>query len=245
MEHQEAPPTACVPYYASFCLNLGSGQPVLHFPTSGPEVKLYLSHLPSGEILIIVNTSGLLRRYRHVWGHEEAANKSSLDLFHFLLCLCSSCPHMLAFPNLCLSRRPFLYHKEGVCHSSVDKESACNARDPGSIPGSGSSAGEGIGYPFQYSWASPAAQLVKNLPAMRDTWVKPWVGKILWRRERLPTPVFWLGEFHGLYRPWGRKELVSLRNITQSLLPDRILPKLYAFLSFPHLGEINIFYVHA
>ena len=34
----------------------------------------------------------------------------------------------------------------------------------------------------------------------------PWVGKIPWRRERLPTPVFWPGEFHGLYRPRGRKE---------------------------------------
>ena len=36
----------------------------------------------------------------------------------------------------------------------------------------------------------------------------PWVGKIPWRRERLPTPVFWPGEFHGLYGPWGLKELV-------------------------------------
>ena len=43
------------------------------------------------------------------------------------------------------------------------------------------------------------AQLVKNPPAMRD----PWVGKIPWRRERLPTPVVWPGEFHGLYSPWG------------------------------------------
>ena len=34
----------------------------------------------------------------------------------------------------------------------------------------------------------------------------PWVGKIPWRRQRLPTPVFWPGEFHGLYRPWGCKE---------------------------------------
>ena len=34
----------------------------------------------------------------------------------------------------------------------------------------------------------------------------PWVGKIPWRRERLPTPVFWPREFHGLYSPWGRKE---------------------------------------
>ena len=34
----------------------------------------------------------------------------------------------------------------------------------------------------------------------------PWVGNIPWRRERLPTPIFWPGEFHGLYNPWGRKE---------------------------------------
>ena len=33
-----------------------------------------------------------------------------------------------------------------------------------------------------------------------------WVGKLPWRRERLPTPVFWPGEFHGLYSPWGHKE---------------------------------------
>ena len=55
--------------------------------------------------------------------------------------------------------------------SSVGKESTCNAGDPGSIPVSGISAGEGIGYPLQYSWASFVAQLVKNLPAMRETWV--------------------------------------------------------------------------
>ena len=57
-------------------------------------------------------------------------------------------------------------------HSSVGKESACNAGDPGLIPGSGNSGGEGIGYPFQFSWASFVAQLVKNLPAMQETWVQ-------------------------------------------------------------------------
>ena len=56
--------------------------------------------------------------------------------------------------------------------SSVGKESTCNAGDPGSIPGSGRSTGEGIGYPLQYSWASPVAQLVKNPPAMWETWVQ-------------------------------------------------------------------------
>ena len=45
---------------------------------------------------------------------------------------------------------------------SAGKESACNVGDPGSIPGSGRSAGEGIVYPLQYSWASPVTQLVKN-----------------------------------------------------------------------------------
>ena len=48
----------------------------------------------------------------------------------------------------------FLQNTSGFPHSSVGKESACNAGNPGSIPGSGRSAGEGIGYPPQYSWAS-------------------------------------------------------------------------------------------
>ena len=56
--------------------------------------------------------------------------------------------------------------------SSVGKESACNAGDPGSIPGLGRSVGEGIGYPLQCSWASPVAQLVKNLPEMQKTWIR-------------------------------------------------------------------------
>ena len=59
----------------------------------------------------------------------------------------------------------------GFPHSSVGKESACNAGDPGSIPGLGRSAGEEVGYPLQYSWASLVAQLLKNLPAMQETWV--------------------------------------------------------------------------
>ena len=55
--------------------------------------------------------------------------------------------------------------------SSVGKESDCNEGDPSSIPESGRFTGEGIGYPLQYFWASPVAQLVKNPPAMRETWV--------------------------------------------------------------------------
>ena len=55
--------------------------------------------------------------------------------------------------------------------SSAGKESTCNAGDPGLIPGWKRSPGEGIGCPFQYSWASLVAQQVKNLPAMQETWV--------------------------------------------------------------------------
>jgi len=54
----------------------------------------------------------------------------------------------------------------GLPGSSAGKESACDARDPSSIPGSERSAGEGIGYPLQYSWASLVAQMVKNSPTM-------------------------------------------------------------------------------
>ena len=55
--------------------------------------------------------------------------------------------------------------------NSVGKESACNAGDPGFIPGSERSTGEETGYPFQYSWTSLVDQLVKNLPAIWETWV--------------------------------------------------------------------------
>ena len=60
----------------------------------------------------------------------------------------------------------------GFPDSSVSKESTCNAGDSGLISGSGRSAGEGIGYPFQYSWTSLVAQLVNNPPAMQETWVR-------------------------------------------------------------------------
>ena len=54
------------------------------------------------------------------------------------------------------------------------------------------------GPPLQCSWASLVAQVVKNPPAMQQPGFDPWVVKIPWRRERVPTPGFWPGEFHGL-----------------------------------------------
>ena len=63
------------------------------------------------------------------------------------------------------------YTTQGFPDSSVDKESTCSAGDLGSIPALGRSAAEGIGYSLLHSWASLVARLVKNQPAMRETWV--------------------------------------------------------------------------
>ena len=99
---------------------------------------------------------------------------------------------------------------------SVGEESTYNA---GSIPGSGRSAGESIGYPIQYSWASIVAQLVKNLHAMQETWIQSldWEDPLEKGREWLPTPVLWPGEFHGLCSPRGSKELDTTEQLLLSL----------------------------
>ena len=97
------------------------------------------------------------------------------------------------------------------------KESACNARDSGSIPGPGRSSGEGIGYPLQYSWASLVAQLVKNPPATRETWVRSLGWEDPLEKGKATHPVFGPGEFHELYSPWGRKELDMTQRLSLSL----------------------------
>ena len=99
----------------------------------------------------------------------------------------------------------------GLPDSSVGKESTCNAGDPSLIPGSGRSAGEGIGYLLQYSNASLVAQLVNNLPAMQETWIWSLGWKdplkegmathsniLLWRIPRTEEP--------GGLQSMGRKE---------------------------------------
>ena len=117
------------------------------------------------------------------------------------------CPALVGrfFSTSTTWKTPYLLYT--FTHSSVGKESTCNAGDPSSIPGLGRSAGEGIGYPLQYSWASLMAQLVKIHVQCGRPGFDPWVGKIPWRRERVPTSVFWPGEFHELYSPCGCKEL--------------------------------------
>ena len=112
----------------------------------------------------------------------------------------------------------FVFVYVGFPGGSAGKESTCNVGDPGSIPGLGRSAGDGIGYPLQYSWASLVAQLVKNLPAV--------VGDLGWEdplEEGLATHSSILAWRipHGQrslvgYTPWGRKESDTLSKIKHS-----------------------------
>ena len=102
-------------------------------------------------------------------------------------------------------------YDRGFLGSSAGKESACNARDPNSIPGSGGSPGEGIGYPLQYSWVSPVAQMVKNLPVMRRPGFDPWVGGSPGVGAWQPTLVFLPGESPGTEKPCGVWSMVSQR----------------------------------
>ena len=73
---------------------------------------------------------------------------------------------------MCSNYKVFGSRARAFPYNSVSKESTCSAGDPGLIPESGRSPGEGIGCPLQDSWASLVAQLVKNPPAMRETWVQ-------------------------------------------------------------------------
>ena len=88
--------------------------------------------------------------------------------------------------------------------SSVGKESACNSGDPGLIPGLERAPGEGNGYPLQYSCASPVAQLIKNLPAMWETWVRPlgWEDP-LWEATHSSVPAWRI--------PWTVQSMRSQR----------------------------------
>ena len=95
----------------------------------------------------------------------------------------------------------------GFPDSSVGKESACNAGDPSPIPGSGRSAGEGIGYPLQHPWASLVAQLGKDLPAMQETMVRSLGWEDLLEMGTATHSSILPGEFHELYSSRGRKEL--------------------------------------
>ena len=102
-------------------------------------------------------------------------------------------------------------YDSGFLGSSAGKESACNAREPNSIPESGNSLGEGIDHPLQYSWVSLVAQMVKNLPVMQRPRFDPWVGRIPWKGHGNQLQYSCLENPHGqrslaIYGPWGHKE---------------------------------------
>ena len=106
----------------------------------------------------------------------------------------------------------------GFPHSSVGKESACNAGDPSLIPGLGRSTGKGIGYRLWYSWASTVAHLVKNPPA---TW-EAWVQSLGWEdllEEGVANPV----RYAYLENPQGQRMpggLQSMEMQSQTRLSD-------------------------
>ena len=95
--------------------------------------------------------------------------------------------------------------------------------------GSGRSAGDGIGHPLQHSWASLVAQLVKNLPATWETWVWSLGWEDPLEKGTATHSVFWPGDFHGLYIPWGHKESDTTERLSlwwvQSGLPQRLSAK--------------------
>ena len=110
------------------------------------------------------------------WVKSNSANTSNGPINHHVIYLINDFTLFLYFSISCNFYSslftPLCWKTWDFPDSSVGKESACNAGDPGWIPGPGRSNGEGIGYSHQYSWASLEAQLVKNLLAMWKTWVR-------------------------------------------------------------------------
>ena len=105
--------------------------------------------------------------------NSQTLFQSGCTILHFNQ-QCLSDTISLSFPPALGVTVFYLTHSDrwGFPHPSVGKESACNTGDSGLIPGLGRSSGEGIDYPLQYFWASLMAPLVKNPPAMWETWVR-------------------------------------------------------------------------
>ena len=105
----------------------------------------------------------------------------------------------------------------------------------------GRSAGEGIGYPLQYSWASLVIQLVKKSACNEgELGSIPGLGRFPWRREKLPTPVFWPGEFHGLSSPWRHKESDTTEQLSLSLSSRNGVPLLGGHFLSISLGGFRV-----
>ena len=104
------------------------------------------------------------------------------------------------------------------------------------IPGLGRSAREGIDYPLQYSWASLVAQLVKNLPVMWETWVRPLGWEDSLEKGKATHSNIWPGGFHGLHSPWnspGQNAGVGSLSLLQGIFPTQGLNP-----GIPHYRQI-------
>ena len=99
---------------------------------------------------------------------------------------------------------------------SAGEESACNAGNPSSVVELGRYPGEGISYPLPYSWASLVAQLVKNPPAMRETWVRSLGWEDPLEEGKATHSNILTEEFPGLYSPWGHKESDTTKQLSLS-----------------------------
>ena len=146
----------------------------IHYPTFKTHI------MPSDTVLATLQTSH--------WASPQPVRRVSSFLSN-------------AWTNWVLNMLNHLF--EGFPHSSVGKESTCNAGDPGSIPGS---AGEGRGYPLQYFWASLVAQQVKNLPAMQ----RPGLGRSPGEEKGYPLQHSGLENsmdciVHGITKSWTRQ----------------------------------------
>ena len=130
---------------------------------------------------------------------------------------------------------------KGLPCSTAGKEFTYNSGDLSSIPGSGKSAGERIGYPQEYSWVPGWLSWLRIRLQCGRPGFNPWVGKTPWRREQLPTPVFWPEEFHGLYSPSVQFSSVTQLCLTLCDSMDCSMPGLPVH---HHLPEFTQTHVH-
>ena len=155
--------------------------------------------------------------FKHIWWAYLLWRNGSLTFELSFFCMVEESQGLLFSIQLS--------HRVGFPDSSVRTESTCNVGEPSSIPGSGRSAGEGIGYPLQYSWASLVAQLIKNLPAMWETWVPSMGWEDPLEKRKATMSIFWPGEFHELHIPWGCKELDKTEQLSLTQSSHRVCGK--------------------
>ena len=110
--------------------------------------------------------------------------------------------NIVSFDNISIDRC------EGFPDSLVGKESACNTGGPGSIPGLGRFPWRRDRLPTPVFLGFPCGSAgIASACNSGDLGSIPGLGRSPGEGKGLPTPIFWPGEFHGLYSPWGLKEL--------------------------------------